>query len=535
MVRVKTEKKTGSGQDKGAATVPLDALYQTINEVNWPKNPPVTFTPITPSSSTSLVSPTDAAAATASANALSNSNKATKRRPHSKSRLGCQTCKRRRVKCDETHPQCKNCQHLELECTYITGSNSSSQQGPAAPVQGKLNILDIQLFHHYTTIVCKTITAAGISNDKIWCEEVPELAFKYPFLLHTVLMFSATHFARSYHKPLDLVVSGHRGEALRLLSDEMKNVTPQNLDALVAASILLILDSLANASPDATSSSSISPSAWLHHVRGAATILTSIGQFTEESMFHQQLNVDLSDLAMPGVDVISPLECFDDSLKDLYPVNISSPYYHGLAYLDKLFRQRYKSDFILRVFSFPALLDRNFVAMLLKGDEWTKQIIKVYYKLVKSFTSEMKESVWFLEGVSRVLPIDMDELGGLGFITHALPLPINIPDMGALMESVSGMDIDQIFQMLDSTPNMSLMDSWNLPAAGGTGVNPMTDSLDVSAAAGSVGSEWAMSANHSTTSPTDEFNPGSVSPESISDLVMGDKLVIQDEPDMTLD
>lgn len=366
---------------------------------------------------------------------LEKQQKPSKRRPHSKSRRGCATCKKRRVKCDETHPICKNCQHLDLECSFSTNA-------PAPFVQGSLNIMDIRLFHHYTTIVWKTIVAAGISNDEIWSKDVPELAFEYPFLMHSILTFSATHFSRTHQSAIDQVVTFHRGDALRLLSEEVRNVTPQNLDALVAASILLILDSLANASSDSTSPSSLPPSAWLHHVRGAATILTAVGPPSQESRFYSLVNVDLSDLAqglmttMPGMDILSPLEYFDDDLKELYPVSISSPYYHALAYLDKLFRQRYKSDFILRVFSFPALLDRNLVGMLIQGDSWAKRIIRVYYKLVRSFTSEMKESVWFLEGVAKVLPIDMDsEFGGLGFITQALPL--HLPAVEMLMQASS--------------------------------------------------------------------------------------------------
>ncbi|KAF8417381.1 hypothetical protein EV426DRAFT_623172 [Tirmania nivea] len=42
------------------------------------------------------------------------------RRPHNKSRTGCRICRRRKVKCDETHPTCKNCQRrgLGAECEY---------------------------------------------------------------------------------------------------------------------------------------------------------------------------------------------------------------------------------------------------------------------------------------------------------------------------------------------------------------------------------------------------------------------------------
>ncbi|CDO55454.1 similar to Saccharomyces cerevisiae YDR213W UPC2 Sterol regulatory element binding protein [Geotrichum candidum] len=382
--------------------------------------------------------------------------KSSKRRPHSKSRHGCTTCKRRRVKCDETHPICKNCQHLGLECSFTgqaaTGGSPATGAGFTGQ-PGALNIMDIRLFHHYTTVVGKTIVTAGISNEKIWCHDVPELAFDYPFLMHSILSFSATHLSRTCKPAIDQVVMFHRMQSLKLLSEAVKAVSVKNLDALVASTILLILDSLANASTDSSRPSALPPSAWLHHVRGAATILTAIGQPSEESRFYKLVNTDLSDLAsglmttIPGVDALSSLECFEDDLQDLYPVSISSPYYHALAYLDKLFKQRYKSDFILRVFSFPALLDMNLVAMLIKGDDWAKRIVRVYYKLVRSFTSEMKEKVWFLEGVGKVLPIDSDsEYGGLAFITRALPL--KLPQLENLVQNTHNSNINN-----NNTPN----------------------------------------------------------------------------------
>ncbi|KAJ5182134.1 hypothetical protein N7449_012281 [Penicillium cf. viridicatum] len=40
------------------------------------------------------------------------------RRSHPKSHHGCDRCKRRRVKCDEQHPACKNCVRLGQNCNY---------------------------------------------------------------------------------------------------------------------------------------------------------------------------------------------------------------------------------------------------------------------------------------------------------------------------------------------------------------------------------------------------------------------------------
>lgn len=41
------------------------------------------------------------------------------RRAHTKSRKGCQTCKNRKVRCDEYFPQCRNCTKRGLRCAYL--------------------------------------------------------------------------------------------------------------------------------------------------------------------------------------------------------------------------------------------------------------------------------------------------------------------------------------------------------------------------------------------------------------------------------
>lgn len=53
------------------------------------------------------------------------------RRSHEKSRRGCLTCKRRRVKCDETRPFCLNCTRRSVTCEY---ASSPTGEGGLAKV-----------------------------------------------------------------------------------------------------------------------------------------------------------------------------------------------------------------------------------------------------------------------------------------------------------------------------------------------------------------------------------------------------------------
>ena len=300
---------------------------------------------------------------------------------------------------------------------------------------------------------------------------MPMLAFEYPFLMHAVLAFSATHLSRT-EKGLDQCVTSHRGDALRLLREAILDINSDNTDALVASALILIMDSLANASvPSLTSPKSLPASAWIFHVKGAATILTAVWPLTEALRFYKFISVDLGDLgdiineksqlssAKPSL--FANLECHDSDIADLYPVAINSPYLITLAYLNKLHKERYKADFILRIFAFPALLDKDFLGMLMLGDVKAMRIMRSYYKLLRSFTTEMKDKVWFLEGVSQVLPVDVEEYAGGAGGMHMM-----LDFLGGGPAILEDHEVDKDLSMIDPGGQIAnkLIDTNNLPS-----------------------------------------------------------------------
>ncbi|KAG0668931.1 hypothetical protein C6P45_004281 [Maudiozyma exigua] len=323
----------------------------------------------------------------------------------------------------EIHQKNKSLDSITGSVTNKPDIMEKKQQEPLTGVakllqlstKANLNLVDMKLFHHYCTEVCSSITTMSV--PEVWSKDVPELAFNYPFLMHSLLAFSATHLSRT-EPGLEQYVSSHRLDALRLLREAVLEISEENTDALVASALILIMDSLANASTvPAGSQNTMASSAWIFHVKGAATILTAVWPLSENSRFHDLISVDLSDLGdviNKEDGTISELVCFDESIADLYPVDIDSPYLITLAYLDKLNREIDDSDFILRIFSFPALLDKTFLALLMTGDLNAMRIMRSYYKLLRGFTTKLKDKVWFLEGLSQVLPQDVDEYSGGG-------------------------------------------------------------------------------------------------------------------------
>jgi hypothetical protein len=98
------------------------------------------------------------------------------RRGHFKSRLGCHSCKRRRVKCDEVHPVCSGCRRLDLRCEYpstvagishatraLSMASSSAIQAPLA----SLTLQDLRFYHQFLTVARPTIP---LKSEDLWMQ-----------------------------------------------------------------------------------------------------------------------------------------------------------------------------------------------------------------------------------------------------------------------------------------------------------------------------------------------------------------------------
>lgn len=108
-----------------------------------------------------------------------------KRRPmprkgHRKSRNGCISCKRRKVKCDEAIPKCRGCVRLELDCMYDEKKKENeAKQGQVVVMTRPLsvdpswfNINDIRFFQHFTFTAYPMLPLDGWP---IW-QEVSQMA-----------------------------------------------------------------------------------------------------------------------------------------------------------------------------------------------------------------------------------------------------------------------------------------------------------------------------------------------------------------------
>ncbi|KAK9326114.1 hypothetical protein V1517DRAFT_312762 [Lipomyces orientalis] len=227
------------------------------------------------------------------------------RRKHTKSRLGCLQCKKRKVKCDEKVPRCGSCSKHEMACNYIGSSvnrlilarnqqcldvlgpsfseltdgyaspASFYEQSPISTSDGEsvlapsfttvsmhmLNKLtdlssqvtsdhythDLELMHHYSTQTYRTLSEIP-DFQEIWKTVIPKEALAHRFLMHGILALSALHLSRiSSEKGQNRMVyielaTEHQSLALSLFRTELNRITPSNCNALFAfSSILSIL------------------------------------------------------------------------------------------------------------------------------------------------------------------------------------------------------------------------------------------------------------------------------------------------------
>ncbi|KAJ5448573.1 transcriptional regulator family: Fungal Specific TF [Penicillium cf. griseofulvum] len=186
------------------------------------------------------------------------------RRAHTKSRQGCDQCKRRRVKCDEKGPPCSNCISRELSCTYLRAparSNSLESQTPA-PAPAPLAIIDqtprsrisslaasvsisgvrdLELMHKFSTETYQSLCSSN-SEHYVWQIAIPRLALQYDFLMNGILALGALHIATTIEPPeslmyIDIALQYHN-LTFAPYRAAVDHINPMNCEAALAQSII---------------------------------------------------------------------------------------------------------------------------------------------------------------------------------------------------------------------------------------------------------------------------------------------------------
>ncbi|KAH7256725.1 hypothetical protein BKA59DRAFT_468286 [Fusarium tricinctum] len=164
------------------------------------------------------------------------------RKGHTKSRRGCYNCKRRRIKCQETHPACGHCTKTGLKCEYPSTPQITHQPHHQVPL---FSLQDMRFFQHFLT---QCYPHHPLKQEDIWTHEIPCIAQNHEYLMHAILGFSASELMRN-DASVKSSAMNHRIKAIRAIKKRLAETTRTSMEyeeanAMVATCYALTFQSV---------------------------------------------------------------------------------------------------------------------------------------------------------------------------------------------------------------------------------------------------------------------------------------------------
>ncbi|WXC64097.1 hypothetical protein SNK03_009899 [Fusarium graminearum] len=173
----------------------------------------------------------------------------TKRRPiprkgHTKSRAGCSSCKRRRVKCDFVTPECGACCRLGLECEYLNKPGHQSTTTISKPLRTDPVMFDVNDLNFFRHFLFEAYPSLPIDGFTVW-QQASQLSHQYDFLLHSMLGLGASHLGLLTPSGYEKAALKHRVVAIGALNKHLTKAifTQQDAEAAFGAMLNLTFQS----------------------------------------------------------------------------------------------------------------------------------------------------------------------------------------------------------------------------------------------------------------------------------------------------
>ncbi|TVY68926.1 Transcriptional regulatory protein pro1 [Lachnellula suecica] len=210
--------------------------------------------------------------------------------PVPRTRTGCLTCRKRKVKCDEGKPICGRCQRLQRECTWsdelqviphrrqpdyssstsiVTSTSSPSALQLSRPSGQNFGIefpsVDrptIPYIHHFVTFCSRFLAYPNDSEGNPFQEELVPQAVSSPALLHSMAALAAAHLSRS-QKQHEVTAANHYSIALRELNTGLSDPATARSDSTLGACLLLCVYEISHSHN----------SRWHEHLQGARDLI----------------------------------------------------------------------------------------------------------------------------------------------------------------------------------------------------------------------------------------------------------------------
>ncbi|KAJ5085775.1 hypothetical protein N7532_010546 [Penicillium argentinense] len=348
---------------------------------------------------------------------------------HRKSTTGCLRCKARKVKCDENRPQCTHCVRHNVPCewpalaTRIYKPNQpklsnalSKRPAPAlqlglpSPELGGLRVLELRLMHHWTTTTAETMSSAQLASVReMWSVSVPQMAFEYEPLLHTLLALGAAH--RSTLLPdeansLRPVYQGYIDSALRRHRPVTSDLNENTGESVALNAVLLSLYTLFLRS-EPSSEPYEPPMMWLSMAHGIRTVMAQVfHQLVRNKsrlcplLFAQPTLWDRKEQATSYDGPAKPFHFLLSYRRDeeVLDDKDESAYMDAVQYLERLYVavETHEPEFIVRkMFSgFPPVVPRHFLRLVSDKRPRALAILARLFALGKTV-----DNIWWLRGI----------------------------------------------------------------------------------------------------------------------------------------
>ncbi|KAE8324015.1 hypothetical protein BDV39DRAFT_181094 [Aspergillus sergii] len=363
---------------------------------------------------------------------------------HRKSTTGCLRCKARKVKCDEKRPHCGHCARHNVLCEYpglmmviynprpskFKPTNAVACQrceespwpGLPSPGLGGRRILELRLMHHWVTVTAGTMSSAQLSSVReMWNVSVPQMAFEYEPLLHTLLALAAAHRATllpgeaSSLRPIsygymDFALKWHRSVTGKLDDNTSESVC---LNAVLLSLYTFFLRSEGAPEPYEP------PILWLSMARGIHTIMrTAYDQLmasnsrlcpllVAQPTIWQRESSDSDEIRAKPFNYL--LKYHREEMTDM----VKNAYSGTITYLEYLYVavQNREPDFVIRkIFNgFPPVVPKLFLDFVREKRPRALAIIAHLFALAKGV-----ENIWWLcgipeqevRGIDSIMPAD---------------------------------------------------------------------------------------------------------------------------------
>ncbi|KAB8227997.1 Zn(II)2Cys6 transcription factor [Aspergillus alliaceus] len=354
------------------------------------------------------------------------------RRAHRKSRTGCTNCKRRRIKCDETKPQCKRCRMHGAVCDFTLPPNQADRRLRLCPagtslqwngllafsamtdnvsslLQAELNdatpllygsgdslgSLGLAMLSHFSQVVVSTHPPAFAPIKKVLREHTIQLALTEPCLLYSILAVASTH--RAQLLPPDskqsIIATRFRHKAARIYRHQLQlPISRENMDMLISSCILIGMFSFSAEASNPLDSWVFSddPIAmnWLSVQCGLRCMIGLIDPWLDESIWNEAFqassNYEFYDDHRMGREDLDP------DLADLCDISDitteeTNPFHWPLRMLCPLLRMPRHKCGATRITNFMGRLHSDFVNLLTAKEP--RALLILSYWLALMYTS----------------------------------------------------------------------------------------------------------------------------------------------------